>query len=103
MGLFPRGQIARTPSHRRREAIATLLRGSSTIVFLAFLLLIPGPSVSAWVPPIARGHASPMGGSDWTNMNPGTAPFFSVNLSMVYDYIAYRVFVFDRYDRSLAW
>src|SRR5207302_134387 len=100
MGLFPRGQIARTPSHRRREAIATLLRGSSTIVFLAFLLLIPGPSVSAGVPPIARGHASPMGGSDWTNMNPGTAPSASVNMAMVYDSSADRIIVFGGYDGS---
>src|SRR5438874_22449 len=100
MGLFPRGQIARTPSHRRREAIATLLRGSSTIVFLAFLLLLPGPSVSAGVPPIARGHASPMGGSDWTNMNPGTAPSASVNMAMVYDSSADRIIVFGGYDGS---
>src|SRR5436189_151244 len=100
MGLFPRGQIARTPSHRRREAIATLLRGSSTIVFLAFLLLIPGPSVSAGIPPIARGHASPMGGSDWTNMNPGTAPSASVNMAMVYDSSADRIIVFGGYDGS---
>src|SRR5438874_11992411 len=100
MGLFPRGQIARTPSHRRREAIATLLRGSSTIVFLALLLLIPGPSVSGGVPPIARGHASPMGGSDWTNMNPGTAPSASVNMAMVYDSSADRIIVFGGYDGS---
>src|SRR5947208_1125177 len=100
MGLFPRGQIARTPSHRRREAIATFLRGSSTIVFLAFLLLIPGPSVSAGVPPIARAHAFPMGGSDWTNMNPGTAPSASVNMAMVYDSSADRIIVFGGYDGS---
>src|SRR5436190_15313921 len=98
MGLFPRGQIARTPSHRRREAIATVLRGSSTIVFLALLLLLPGPSVSAGVPPIVRGHASPMGGSDWTNMNPGTAPSASVNMAMVYDFIADLMFVFGGYE-----
>src|SRR5205809_3059795 len=100
MGLFPRGQIARTPSHRRREAIATVLRGSSTIVFLALLLLIPGPSVSAGAPPIVRGHASPMGGSDWTNMNPGTAPSASVNRAMVYDSSADRMIVFGGYDGS---
>src|SRR5437773_2227126 len=100
MGLFPRGQIARTPSHRRREAIATVLRGSSTIVILALLLLLPGPSVSAGVPPIVRGHASPMGGSDWTNMNPGTAPSASVNMAMVYDSSADRMIVFGGYDGS---
>src|SRR5437867_12867325 len=98
MGLFPRGQIARTPSRRRREAIATVLRGSSTIVFLALLLLIPGPSVSAGLPPIVRGHASPMGGSDWTNINPGTAASASVNMAMAYDSSGDRLMVFRGVD-----
>src|SRR5437867_4766481 len=100
MGLFPRGQIARTPSRRRREAIATVLRGSSTIVFLALLLLTPGPSVSAGAPPIVRGHAAPMGGSDWTTMNPSDAPAGYLNLAMVYDSDADRVIAYGGYDGS---
>src|SRR5438034_5890738 len=100
MGLFPRGQIARTPSRRRREAIATVLRGSSTIVFLALLLLTPGPSVSAGAPPIVRGHAAPMGGSDWTNMNPSDAPAGYLNLAMVYDSDADRMIAYGGYDGS---
>ena len=100
MGLFPRRQIARTPSRRRREAIATVLRGSSTIVFLALLLLTPGPSVSAGAPPIVRGHAAPMGGSDWTNMNPSDAPAGYLNLAMVYDSDADRVIAYGGYDGS---
>ena len=41
-----------------------------------------------------------MGGSDWTNMNPGTAPSASVNMAMVYDSSADRIIVFGGYDGS---